>query len=212
MKKFGFTLSELVVTLSIIGVVTVLLIPSIVKMLPDDNKLKVINAHSRIVSYTEELLENDGIYNCDAGSSLVGLACNGKPFSPEFNDTKYSGASKYEQLLAKKLGLKTNKNNGTLTWLETNGTTWGFETFGTGNDQYFVITIDTNGENGDNNYYGASNTTKPDRFRFRVNNYGGVIGYDAMTEAYLRNAMKSNSKSKDEALAAKLAAKKKYDK
>lgn len=212
MKKQAFSISELLITLAVIAVITVILLPGLVKMTPDKKKMTIINAHSKIVKTVEQILDDDSIYNCPEDSENEGFACQDKPDSVEFNDNIYSGDTKFEQIVAYKLGLKETNDSEDLKWKESNGSTWDFEKKGNNNSAYYIITIDTDGKKGSNKYYGENNTTKPDRFRFKVNNYGGVIGYDAMTEAYLRNSLKLNASEEDEKSAAKIAKTKNYNK
>ena len=50
MKKFGFTLSELVVAVSIIGVASALIVPIVGKIIPDTKKVTVLKYHRLIES------------------------------------------------------------------------------------------------------------------------------------------------------------------
>ena len=117
MKKSGFTLAELCITLAIVGVVAVLAAPSISALMPDSNKTKVVDLYNRIADANAELVNNpdyflevdekgtvpdennptaqvgDGIPDC------IGLACPRAALS-EYNDKP----NKYATLLAEKLG------------------------------------------------------------------------------------------------------------
>ena len=60
MKKIGFTLAELIVTLSIIGVSAALITPALSDLLPDRNKIKVLSRSlpqdkSRLVRISQEM-------------------------------------------------------------------------------------------------------------------------------------------------------------
>ena len=48
MKRNAFTLIELLTTLGIVAVVTAVLMPTFSKLVPDNSKMKIINAHSQI--------------------------------------------------------------------------------------------------------------------------------------------------------------------
>ena len=46
MKKSGFTMAELLITLTIIGVTAALVIPAVMKMSPDKYKVRVLNIYN----------------------------------------------------------------------------------------------------------------------------------------------------------------------
>ena len=56
MKKTGFTLSELVITLAIIGVAAALVLPQVMNMAPDKYKVRVLNIYNDLYAATENLL------------------------------------------------------------------------------------------------------------------------------------------------------------
>lgn len=62
MNKQGFTLAEVLVALGIVGVCAALIAPAIVNIMPDKNKVKVIQYHAAITNATVELLNDDAIY------------------------------------------------------------------------------------------------------------------------------------------------------
>jgi len=51
MKKLGFTLSEIIVTLCIIGVVAAITAPLIENLVPDKNKMMVLKYYKMGLSY-----------------------------------------------------------------------------------------------------------------------------------------------------------------
>lgn len=219
MKKNGFTLSELIISLSIIGIASALMMPAITKLMPDKYKTKVINVHSQIVSAVDNLIDDDAIYWCRDNDSKEGLSCEGEaqrtPFKDDVNN-RYEGANKFENLMVHQLGLEDARNPiDNYRWMTPDGVYWRFErgcddngtfvanangTCFTNNTLCYRITVDLNGALANkrpNRIFGQDNEAKPDRFRFRVNNYGGVTPDDAMSAAYLINSFKSANKLDD---------------
>lgn len=62
MKKFGFTMPELIVTLGIVGIAAAIAAPIIGNLMPDKNKLKAIECYNLVNAATEEFLSDEGIY------------------------------------------------------------------------------------------------------------------------------------------------------
>ena len=62
MKKFGFTMPELIITLAIVGVAAAVAAPVIGNLMPDKNKLKAIECYNLVNAATEEFLSDEGIY------------------------------------------------------------------------------------------------------------------------------------------------------
>ena len=78
MKKFGFTLSELVVAVSIIGVASALIVPIVGKIIPDTKKVTVLKYHRLIESAMIDYYSSSN-YNPDSIPDCVGLEC----FAPD---------------------------------------------------------------------------------------------------------------------------------
>ena len=62
MKKFGFTMPELIITLGIVGVAAAVAAPVLGNLMPDKNKLKAIECYNLVNAATEEFLSDEGIY------------------------------------------------------------------------------------------------------------------------------------------------------
>ena len=203
MKKQGFTLAELLITLGIIGVAAALLVPNLGKVLPDRNKITVLNTAKVINEITTNLMNNDGLYyNIDR---CVGLACNATPKTAPYNDNKYSGDSKYSRLLISNLNVDGDVNE------EANASAFKFKT----TDGVFwtvtptaitggaTIMIDVNGESkGKNCSFDTSSCKKPDQYVFVVDQMGKLHPGDPLTAAYTMNQTKTKNKKNDYTLAA----------
>ena len=228
MKKTGFTLSELIISLSIIGIASALMMPAISKLVPDRNKSKVISIHSKLVSAVDNLLDDDMIYWCLDNEDKEGLSCEGEPTEQSnFHNADYRGSQKFENLMVEQLGLENAANPiiSNFSYRSSDGVNWRFERGCSNNDGTFTannndcavqntltyrITVDLNGTaaraagRNPNRIYGQAGELKPDQFRFRVDNYGGITPEDALTAAYLRNSFKSADKKNDKDVAARL--------
>ncbi len=225
MKKNGFTLSELIISLSVIGIASALMMPAITKLMPDRYKTKTINVHSKIVSAVTTLLDDDSIYWCRDNDDKEGLSCDGEAKKAPFEDDpqhRYEGSGKFENLMVYQLGLEAARlpiDN--YRWMTPDGASWRFErgcddngtfranngTCAINNTLCYRITVDLNGaavSKRPNRIFGQNGERKPDRFRFRVDNYGGVTPEDAMSASYLRNSFKSADKKDDRTRAGQL--------
>ena len=221
MKKKGFTLAELILTMGIIGVIAAIIAPSLGNIMPDQNKAKVLKAYNVLTNTTNELINNPSIYAEDYDSQnntmYEGLASyRSAPDQTDYPDSKFSGITKFPRLLTEVLSLSEDAKavtNG-YSFTTTDGICWNvtanqatYETIGT--TKYtritYNVTIDTDSENaGSNCYYGQSGCKKPDLFKFTVDTFGHVEGSDPLTKAYLLNPTKMNDKKADYAEAEKL--------
>lgn len=200
MRRKGFTLSELIISLAVIGIASALMMPAITKLLPDNNKARVINAHARLSIAVAELLGDDSIYWCPeltaedilAGvRDVSGLACTGQPHNPLYVSNDFQGQDKFKNLLISKLNLQQVQGQND-TWSDVHGIFWRFvrNANANPNSTTYTITIDLNGAAAPNAVYGV-NEKKPDRFIFGVNNAGVITPSDALSQVYLRTAFKT---------------------
>lgn len=207
MNKNAYTLSEVLISLGIVALLAAVLVPGLGKLMPDSSKMKIINLDAQISNAVTNLLNQDTLYNCDPEGDLEGLACDD---AVEGWTSNYSGDEKFEKLMAEELGLVATNKEG-FSWKSSNGTLWSFTKVGEKNDAYYIITIDLNGSKSPNEVFSAEQE-KPDQFKFKVGNYGGVLPNDALTEAYLRNSLKLNIGEDDKDVAKKLLESKTYSK
>ena len=215
MKKQGFTLAEVLITLGIVGLAAALLTPVIGNAIPDKNKTQILKIYGSIANATEGMLSNKALYYGDqakydatkgkAVADCSGFACQQQPLQEPYNKSDYTGTKKYGMLLADSLGGTKVKSSGTeesaVTNFETKGgVVWQVETSEQG---YSKILVDLNGEKGKNCVYDKSSCPKPDQFRFYVHKNGATYPGDALMVAYLSNPLKLNDKKKDLLVASK---------
>lgn len=209
MKKTGFTVSEIVIALAVIGVIATFITPMVARLFPDKNKAMVLKVHKTVQDINSALLDNTSLYyaqsnNPDENASLFrsgnGVAVGDVHPGIGFNSTletfgrtpNVSGSGKYLALLTDNLELVSDslKNNqGIGSFRTRDGLYWSFN--------YLHFTIDVNGNNNPNCSYTA-NCTRPDQYDFLIDiKNGNVLPNDPLTEAYLSNPDKMNDKARD---------------
>lgn len=176
MKKIGFTLSELIVAVSIIGVAAALVIPTVGKFLPDVKKTAVLKYYGliddAIVKYYASEYYDKSIENCR------GITCfNG---GEDYNN--------FGEYLGAELGLDDNN-------IGSDGVSLEFDPTESGEQ---VVTIDTN-PSAEGCFYNPDCTdlSDVDTFIFNINKDGDISPVDALTEAYFKNQYSMNNKEKD---------------
>ena len=189
MKRKGFTLSELLIALSIIGIASALFAPVISDIMPDKSKSFIMKYYSNISQINSEILDNSSLY--DISDTCSGLDCKGTPTNTEFASCS-NQSSKYGCIVGKILGLDNyNELNGIVTGETADGTTW---TIGTSGSSYTISMVLNNG--GKSGKYSSSNKN-PNTFIFKVDNWGDITAGDVMTYAYIKNPLNMNNKKKD---------------
>lgn len=198
MKKLGFTLSELIIALGLIGVIAAITAPAISNLLPDKNKALVLKYHKIISDINNNLINNPGIYWQPADADCEGLACTQQPVAPPYDsDIKYSGSNKYPNLLKDNLDVAVdNSDSATIKFMTKDGSEWLLDG-GSAAEASFNIIIDFNGSDKGKNCYYSSSCKKPDSCNFKVDQAGKVSGDDSLTKAYLANPYKINDKKND---------------
>lgn len=196
MIKKGFTLSELLISLAIVGVVAAVTVPGIVGRIPNENKIKMLKAHSALTSTVADLASDPTLYY-DDGLNCIGFSCTGNPLiqqqpSPADNINNASALEKFARLFASRMNLTGNfdgnDENG-YTFTTSDGTAWTIEA-GANND-IAKITFDVNEKQGTsiNQSYASLNGGEPngyiDRFQFFVDERGGVTAVTGFEEALL---------------------------
>jgi prepilin-type N-terminal cleavage/methylation domain-containing protein len=204
MKKHGYTLAELLISITIIGVLTAIILPLVNKYKPDANKAIYLTTYDSIVTAVQNMINNDKIYpmpsNNDADSYLnypltnqVAVTIDGTAISA--NSAKFcnvlalsfntlgtiSCSSTYDALPTFEKSFQTT--NGVVFQVFTNQTTTVYQS---------DIYIDVNGENKGKNCFYSDNCKNPDRFKFLVAASGKVYPADKKGQSYV--ATRTNMK------------------
>lgn len=68
MKKKAFTLQELLITMGIIGVIAALTLPALVKMKPDESKVKYMKAYNALANLAPEIANDETLFRTIRGA------------------------------------------------------------------------------------------------------------------------------------------------
>lgn len=212
MKKFGFTLAEVLISLGIISVIATLTAPTLINAMPDKDKVMVIKLHNEISNITKDLLDNTSYYRdeeCVTGSEKIcaGLASTAVPFVDYTDTSKYSGNIKYPMLLSEFLHTKVapDVTDEVVKFETIEGSSWTIKVdsaraVNTSTDEYemkYAITVDIKPNSSNNCSAGTEGCKNPDQFVFLVDTHGSVTGKDELTKQYLKTSTKLNNKKDD---------------
>lgn len=196
MKKFGFTLAEILITLGIIGVIAAVTANAVKNIVPDKDKVAVLKTYKMIIDANQAILENKRII-ASGEDGCDGLECLDR--LTQFDDDtdlgdgiKVTGWIKgfpYGILFAYQLHLDGDpvlQGNPAVAGFKTvDSTKW---TVGKAADKKgFTITVDFGDDSKCQGVYDKTNCKKPAWFSFYVNNKGYVYGNDPLTTAFLEN-------------------------
>ncbi len=210
MKKFGFTLSELLITVGIVGVVAALTAPAVSNIMPDKNKMMFMKNYKELTTITEKLLQDPELYyttytlDIETGrkkANCIGLQCRQIPKKYPYNTDKFKDGQKYQYLLASYLGVedaKLGKN------FRTSDNTYWEIMGGVSNGvlQWYEVTFSVNqNEDSVGSLFDTTESPKTNTFKLKVDYYGNVTPVDYLSQAYLLNQTNMNNKKKDLACA-----------
>lgn len=211
MKKFGFTLAEMIIAIAVVGVLAAASVPLVNSIIPDREKVQVLKAYKQLKSINQEIISNPSIYDPN-DQQRQGFLNTDRPLGwtpnnindlADFinNNSKYS-AILADYLKAEDYNYDNANNNGSFTTPD--GMLWIVEDEDNG---IISITIDTkniinnennNADNTPNCSYGEQNCNSPDRFIFGViATNGQVEGMDPLTRAYLANPYRLSDRKND---------------
>lgn len=176
-KIKGFTLSEVLTTIVVIGFLITLLMPTVNNLIPDKSKMLFKKAYLTAEETISEIINDDGLYPVDATN--VGFMYTTMPVSVD--GVSYSGTTKFCKAFASKADLSGAENCGTgFDFTTPDGITWDLPVgaFTLGGSQ--TITVDVLGgttntnKNNPNCTYNATTCTNPDRFNIYIYNDGKI--------------------------------------
>jgi len=194
MKKFGFTLAELVITLSIIGIVSALMAPAIKDLMPDKNKVQVIQFHTLLTNTIDEMFADESLVT--QYTTYDETTLEPKVVGNDIHEL----FSQPDTELCTRLNKKMDENNKNLT----------YEMKQQGSSGYRIY-LKVNNESVKRAYLLGCDHRKINTFIFDIDKYGTVSAGDALTDAYLRTPLNMNNKKEDLATAKKLVKQKKYN-
>lgn len=229
-RRHGFTLGETLIALGIIGVLAAILLPFVLKAKPDDNKIMYLKAYDTLTSNIHSLASNTSLFafssnlddkeDKDAGAQIDcerlpflndSMPINSGDYSDDSNKDKYSGETKFCNLLAESFGIN-NANCKKDDIYQFNAENFNKQfsdniTFTLKNGMQFYVTqpversidfdnntatyqrdiyVDINGDKGPNCIYNSASCQKPDRFKFEIFADGELIPADPMGKMYIK--------------------------
>lgn len=175
MSKKAFTLSEVMVTLTIMGVLAAILIPTISRVMPNQNKTMFKKSYSTMTKIVSELINDEGLYPEDA--TLQGFLNTN---TATIGSGEVVGGPKFCTLVADQLNLSgTADCTGSGTFQTNDGMTWTIpvDAFTNAAIPTAIVTVDVNGPTAKpgrspNCMFNASTCPKPDQFQMVIRNDG----------------------------------------
>ena len=108
MKKYGFTIAELLLTIGIIGVLLVLLIRSTILVQPNQEQIMLKKAYHELSRIIYELINDDDVYPEIGDRAKLGqYLANTNAYT--YKGESYQGESKFCELAGTKLYLQSSR-------------------------------------------------------------------------------------------------------
>ena len=220
MKKLGFTLSELLITLGIIGVAAALVAPAVTNLMPDKNKMMFIKNYNELVTITEKMLNDKELYypeyeiaeqdKTDADGNktkiagrkyptCVGLECRGDVLKEPYK-TNIGSNDKFAYILSDLLGADVEEiGTADATFKTQDGTKWETEYYGDVDENViYNVYYSVNSEEGKDCTFNPSGSCKnPNKFCFELDTFGRPKACDSLSKAYLLNPNNMHDKKRD---------------
>lgn len=220
MKKRGFTITELLITLAIIGIAAALAGPAVVNLMPDKNKAMFMKNYKELSTLTQKMLDDPELYyktyeiqeeNEDTDGdgkddkfagrkypNCTGLECTGEALRAPYSSINFTTQDKFASLFSDLLGaeeiISINTTDGN--FKTPDGTLWLTENYGDGDVCYNVyITVNSNPDK--DCAFNPGTCKNPNKFTLTMDAYGNITAHDALSKAYLLDPTNYNNKKKD---------------
>ena len=197
MKKFGFTLSEVLVALGVVAVLAAITAPILGNIMPDKNKIQVLKVYKTVSDINDMMLSDPSLYP-GRSSDCEGLECTEFPYGINYTlqeQSYYWGCNKYRTLLKRNLDIIEGAELDKEEFTTGDGIKWKVEY---DSDCSLFITIDLDSSSNSVNCAYSDNCKTPDQFTFYVDKLGTVIPNDALAWSYLTNPKVNNKKADKE--------------
>ena len=195
MKKIGFTLAELLVTIAIVGIVASITLASMHRIMPDKDKGMVLKAYKTLMDINKDILEDPSLYVI--GGRINGtpticnrvLACTERPLDPDTKYTGCEGANKYIRLVMDRMVIAQSiSNTNPARFITSDGMEYRLQGTSTNtNDIHYTLTLDTRNPSRQNCVYNSSTCPNPRLFTFNITPDGFIEPTDNLSRAYLMN-------------------------
>ncbi|MBR1776811.1 prepilin-type N-terminal cleavage/methylation domain-containing protein [bacterium] len=203
-NKKGYTLSEVLITLGIIGIIAAVMLPAANNVKPNPNKMAFLKVYDEISTQVRNFASNSRYFPV---CQTVGGANRCFPEYPLFNTTQgidnilhdiqqNMGQNKLCYLLADSMGVDAANVDTTNGCTFTTQRNISFNINTTRNNNQFLSTVlfDVTGNNGLNNLYNANNVN-PTTFRLYITADGNVYPGDFASDSYIRTRKSTKNKN-----------------
>lgn len=192
--KSGFTLSEVLITLGVISVLTTILLPVMKNAMPNQSMVMFKKTYYIIERIVAEMVNDDDMYPDVIDDETEPYL--GNVMKVTYNDKEYEGETKFCELFAEKLNLKSSLSCTTKTF--TNGQLPNGQFVTSDNVVYILpidkfenaataksIFIDVNGDKAPNCFYNGNSCKEPDRFTVKIYQNGRILVDGVREKQYL---------------------------
>ena len=226
MKRKGFTLAEILISLAIIGIIAAIGFPAVNSMKPDKNKIMYLKVYDELRNEISSLVSDSSLFPACKDDGEDGIECASHPLlntmlpvNKRFNASKYEGNEKLCNLIAYYLNTSdTNCSDSTYSFNSASFNTDfnSKKSFTTQNGiQWWIIPQENSASGGTASYqtdvyvdidpsrdssnciYDKNSCKNPDRFKFMIAADGSVITADPVGTMYVKTR-KSYLKNKDQ--------------
>lgn len=209
MKKTAFTLTEILISIGVVGIVAAITAPLISGLIPDKDKIAVLKIYKTIVDTNNEILEDTKWrnYSCNSSKDFVCISASivNNRVQPDNNSANIP-VNSYGAIFSTYVVTAINPNfsnfnssSSPISFTTKDGNNWQIIMVNnnTANvENGFIITVDLMDEKKQRCVY-SDNCTHPGQFSYWVTRNGTVWGNDPLTNAYLTNSKKLNDKKND---------------
>ena len=198
MKKLGFTLAEIVVTLAVVGSVAALTLPMLKDAVPNEEMLMFKKAYYLTERIVSDLVNDEDLYPERGGdnadyylSNVKKVKYKGQEYGDDDNSASDNAKSKFCKLFVEKLNQASDVNctdgaslSGTPTVITADGMLWKLPITNF-DDNEATVSVDVNGVKAPNCTYDGD-CQSPDRFDLTVRADGKISVNDAKALEYLK--------------------------
>ena len=216
-KNKGFSLVEIALTLTILGLLMAITSPMISSMMPSKNKVMIKRSYFSLSNVIKNMIENPEFYNpygAEGTNKETSIVYSGfdDTKSVTYNGKSYSGASKFRELFMVTIGAN-NTVDGTYKFKYSGSSINGSGVKGYTKDKISwtvvktsktgvagYILVDVNGDKAPNCYEGSTSCKKRtkdfDQYSVRINNDGTIEL--SSKDVWVRNVLDSTTSSNNQ--------------
>lgn len=137
----GFTLAEVMIAVTVLGILSAMLIPAVMKLTPSNNKILFRKAYSTLSRAVNDMISDDEIYPVNQINSALSVT-RGFNYTLLNSTPTYYATSKFCYLLADRLNITGSaacQDNGNTGVPGPNGTGTGVGTFTTSDGMFWSV-------------------------------------------------------------------------